>query len=582
MAGSAPGAPTWSRWDFSDVFQDGRFSGCSVWLELRYGSRVAPAAYLPTQLPIAVAETLFTGLTLHHAFNQRPEVLESLGIVGGVPGKNRGKTMVVLFLLPAFLTLSPALSQAEDDIHEKFAGMDEAVNERLAADAGKPARSPYLDTEAMGDGVWQGVSAASRVACDMAWLAAVFTTTAFPDVLAALKFFRVPTVLVDAAAIAYRYGGALLDEYGRMKTAAWMKGGRRNFPSASQSSGLILSQIILRSYDRTSRIQDAMTARGENSQTPRPPSGGFEDACPNHCDITPADAHEAGPALVCDRVSHVYKGERSLKSVSMTVEKGEVVALCGPNGAGKTTLLKLIAGLAPPCGGEVFHFGRKLDRKGRREAFRRTGILFQDPNDQLFCTHVRADIAYGPANLGLASPEIDRLINTAMELMEVSHLADRPIHRLSHGEMKRVGLAGLIAMRPPLLLLDEPTVSLDPASARHLIDIIRHLNSHHGYTLVIVTHDINLAADIAKRIIILNNGEIMADGPARQIFTDMDLLGSARLEPPILTRLFQQLADAEGHRETIPVTIEEAVRRLRQGPPSGQGKRHEQPRDHHL
>lgn len=423
------------------------------------------------------------------------------------------------------------------------------------------------------EGVWQGISAAARVACDMAWLAAVFATTSFPDILKALKAFKVPEVLVDAAATAYRYGFLLFDEYGRMKTAAWMKGGGRNALSAARNNGLILSQIILRSYDRTSRIQDAMTARGENSHilTSQPKAVG--GVCPNQCDISPEDAHETGPALVCDCVSYVYQGGRSLNAVSMMLEKGEVAALCGPNGAGKTTLLKLIAGLMAPSSGEVLLFGRKLDRNGRKDAFRRAGILFQDPNDQLFCTHVRADIAYGPANLGLEDSEINRLVNTAMELMEVSHLADRPIHRLSHGEMKRVGLAGLIAMRPPLLLLDEPTASLDPASARHLIDIIRHLNSHHGYTLMVVTHDIDLAADIARRIIILNDGKIMADGQPRNILTDTSLLRSARLEPPILTRVFQRLPDMAGHPEAIPVTIDEAVRLLRQT--MGFGKDHE-------
>ena len=430
------------------------------------------------------------------------------------------------------------------------------------------------------EGVWQGLSAAARVACDMTWLAAVFTTTSFPDVLTALKFFRVPAVLVDAAAISYRYGFLLLDEYARMKTVARMKGGCRGYIATCRNTGLILTQIILRSYDRTVRIQEAMTARGENSDDRRSltesvdSDAGAADGCPNRCDITPAASHEAGPMLACDRISHFYRGDRTINSVSMTVERGEVVVMCGPNGAGKTTLLKLIAGLITPHDGEVRHLGRKLDRKRLKDVFRRTGMLFQDPNDQLFCTHVRADIAFGPKNLGLDAAEIERLACTAMELMEVSHLADRPIHRLSHGEMKRVGLAGLIAMRPPLLLLDEPTASLDPASSRHFIDMIRHLNSHHGYTLIVVTHDINLAADIAKRIIVLNGGEIMADGPPRKILTDMNLLQSARLEPPILTRLFQQLQPLDSQHEAIPATLEEAVLWLRQAMESCQENHH--------
>jgi cobalt/nickel transport system ATP-binding protein len=190
-------------------------------------------------------------------------------------------------------------------------------------------------------------------------------------------------------------------------------------------------------------------------------------------------------------------------------------------------------------------------------------MMAQDPNDQLFCTHVREDIAYGPTNLGLPKEEIDRLVTTAMSLMEVSHLADRPIHRLSYGEMKRVGLAGLIAMQPPLLLLDEPSASLDPATTRHLVKLIKHLNSHHGYTLVIVTHDINLASLLAKRIIILNDGEIAADGTAKQILTDDQLLKSARLEPPILTLLFKQFLENSTNKDQIPVTTREALEVLK-------------------
>ena len=169
------------------------------------------------------------------------------------------------------------------------------------------------------------------------------------------------------------------------------------------------------------------------------------------------------------------------------------------------------------------------------------------------------DIAYGPKNLGLDEDEVARLVKTSMELMEVEHLARRPIHCLSYGEMKRVGLAGIIALRPPLILLDEPTASLDPASGQHLVRLINHLNRHHGYTFVIVTHDINLASVIATRIIVLNDGRLTADGPARQILTDEGLLTDARLEPPILTRLFQRLNGDVPSANGIPVTVDEAA-----------------------
>jgi cobalt/nickel transport system ATP-binding protein len=243
------------------------------------------------------------------------------------------------------------------------------------------------------------------------------------------------------------------------------------------------------------------------------------------------------------------------------------VVLCGPNGAGKTTLLRLIAGFLRPSRGDVILCGRRLESSNRREAFRQVGLLAQDPNDQLFCPQVREDVAYGPTNLGLSAAEIERRVTTALELMEVSHLAKRLIHTLSCGEMKRVGLAGLIAMQPPLLLLDEPFANLDPASTRQLVKLINHLNRHHGYTILMVTHDLNAAARIARRLIVLKNGVIRADRPAREVLTDEDLLVSCRLEPPILTQLFNQVHTARAKDVPIPLTIEEALAWLGDGHP---------------
>jgi len=418
------------------------------------------------------------------------------------------------------------------------------------------------------EGMLLGISAAARVASDMAWLAAVFLTTPFTGVLAALRWFRVPAILIEVMATSYRYAFLLFEEFFKMRDAARIKGGLQTYAMACRSTAMILAQIILRAYDRTLRTQEAMTARGENAVQNGVSMEKIEpsQSCPNQCDVTPLYSEDSATVLACDHVSHSYKGGRSLKNISLTLSQGEVVVLCGPNGAGKTTLLKLFAGILPPDSGNLTLFGKALNRKTRKDAFRRVAFMFQDPNDQLFCTHVREDIAYGPKNLGLESAEVDRLVDTAMELMEVSHLAHRPIHRLSHGEMKRVGLAGLIAMRPPLILLDEPTASLDPASATHLVDLIRHLNSHHGYTLVVVTHDVNVAAAIAKRIVILDQGQITADGSPRDILTDRDLLETARLEPPILTRLFQELFENFTDKRQIPVTIDEAIAMLRPSP----------------
>jgi cobalt/nickel transport system ATP-binding protein len=438
------------------------------------------------------------------------------------------------------------------------------------------------------EGMVQGLSAAARVACDMSWMAAVFLTTPFNRALDALKWFRVPAILLDTIAMTYRYALLLMDEFNRMKDAARSRGGLRGYRNSQKSTGLILAQVILRAYDRAGRIQSAMVTRGANASHPagalaapslhslelpevganvsKPSSTArvpVSPACPNLCDITPVQSDATGAILSCAHLSFGYGGTPVLEDISFQVDKGEVVVLCGPNGAGKSTLLKLLLGILTPTRGEISLSGVPLTRKNRVDAFRYAGLLTQDPNDQLFCTHVAEDIAYGPKNLGLEESEVAHLVQTSMELMEVEYLAKRPIHCLSYGEMKRVGLAGILALRPPLILLDEPTASLDPASEQHLIRLINHLNSHHGYTFVIVTHDINLASVIASRIIILNEGHLVADGPKRQILTDEKLLMDSRLEAPILTRLFQRLLGEANFPDDIPTTLEEAANLLK-------------------
>ena len=410
-----------------------------------------------------------------------------------------------------------------------------------------------------------GLAAAARVICDMSWIAAVFLTTPFNALLKALKWFRVPDVFLESVAMGYRYMSLVMNEFNKMKNSARTRGGFQNYRQALQSTARILAQVVLRAYDRAMRIQEAMISRGayasinksKDSETEIVDS--VDGECPNQCDVTPEYKDPHAPVVDCLDLTHAYGSVTTLQDISFTVQKKEVVVLCGPNGAGKTTLLKLLSGILSPTGGEIYLEGEHLERQMRKNIFRHVGYLCQDPNDQLFCTHVREDVSYGPENLNLPPETVRQLADTAMELMEVSDLADRPIHRLSYGQMKRVGLAGLIAMKPPLLLLDEPSANLDPASTCQLIHHLSHLNKHHCYTFVIVTHDMNLAARIAQRIIILDNGKIVADGTARKILTDEKLLKKSRLEPPILTKLFQRLLSDPVDRNTIPLTIDEAL-----------------------
>ena len=463
-----------------------------------------------------------------------------LGLALAVWSRVRWRWFALFFLAPAWATLAV------------FAGFSVGFGQTPVWDPG-----PFTVYR---EGMLQGASAAARVACDMSWMALVFLTTPFPRVLAALRWYRVPGILLDTLALAYRYIFLVAEEFNRMRMAALSRGGFEGYWRSFKILGMILARIILRAYDRSKAIQAAMTGRGDEGrsdfQTQINPD---LEGCPNRCDISPERVPESVPVLSCTGVAFTRGGIRALEDVSLDVAKGELLFLCGPNGAGKTTLLNLVAGLLMPEKGEIHLSGDKLDRKTRKEAFRRVGLLAQDPNDQLFCTHVREDVAFGAVNRGLSPVETQRLVDKAMELMEVAHIAERPIHHLSYGEMRRVGLAGIIAMQPPLILLDEPAAGLDPAATSHLTSLIEHLNHHHGYTFIIVTHDVNLAARLAQRIVILDKGRIVADGPARDILIDTELLEASRLEPPILAKLFRRWFGGGKGNHPIPVTVDEAL-----------------------
>jgi energy-coupling factor transporter ATP-binding protein EcfA2 len=391
--------------------------------------------------------------------------------------------------------------------------------------------------------------------------------------LDALKFYRVPPVLIDAVGMAYRYAFLLAEECYRMMAAARVRGGLKSFYGKIESISMILAQVIIRAYDRAARLQMAMIARGANFAHTAPGAENIVNIEPEFTEIlsssadrqyeclAPVTISSSVPVLECRDFSFSYKrgGVKEVDNLNLSVEQGEVVVLCGPNGCGKSTFLNLVAGALKRLSGEIRLLGMPLDHARRNEAFRYVGLLFQDPNDQVFCTHVQEDVAFGPRNLGLDSTTIDTLVTAAMALVEITHLAQRSVHQLSFGEMKRIGLAGLIAMRQPLMLLDEPSAYLDPASSRQVMQIVRRLNSEYGYTFIIVTHDMELAAELATRILIMQNGHIIADGKPREILTNQDLLTSARLEPPTLTKVFGEMSAADrGARTEVPITVAEA------------------------
>ena len=221
-------------------------------------------------------------------------------------------------------------------------------------------------------------------------------------------------------------------------------------------------------------------------------------------------------------------GTEALTGVSLRVAEGERVALLGPNGAGKTSLLLALMGLVEPDGGEVVVAGVAVTPETARDARRHIGLVFQDPDDQLFMTKVWDDVAFGPANYGFRGAELDARVRSALDAVGMWHHHDRAPHHLSLGERRRVALATVLAMEPEILALDEPSSNLDPLARAEFAETLVALDR----TILMVTHDLAYARDICERAVIIDAGRIVADGPMARILDDRDLLIRHRLEAP--------------------------------------------------
>ncbi len=254
-------------------------------------------------------------------------------------------------------------------------------------------------------------------------------------------------------------------------------------------------------------------------------------------------------------------GIRAINGVSLEIQRGERVAILGPNGSGKSTLILLIAGLLTPEKGEIMVFNEKTTSKNFQKLRQKMGIVFQDPDDQLFTQSVIEDIEYGPKNLRLPESDIKNRSDHALEKMNIRHLRNRPPHRLSFGEKKKVSLATALVLEPELLILDEPTANLDMVSRRDLIRTLNELNAT-GTTVVISTHDVEALSELADRIAVISHGSVLGEGGTSEVLQDLKLLGSAGLEPPAIARLFSELK-ATGLVKEIPITISAGVRELR-------------------
>ena len=230
------------------------------------------------------------------------------------------------------------------------------------------------------------------------------------------------------------------------------------------------------------------------------------------------------------QLRHIYSdGTVALRDVSFRIHHGESVAIIGANGAGKSTLLMHLNGYLSATAGEVRIGDFPLTRTTLPEIRRAVGMVFQDPDDQLFMPTVHDDVAFGPLNLGFPPAEVDQRVRDALERVGAGHLQHKAPYHLSGGEKKRVAIATVLSMAPDILVLDEPTSGLDPCARRQLMGLLGAFQ----HTRIITSHDLDMVLELCERTIVLHEGEVRADGPTREIFRDDVLLAACRLEKPL-------------------------------------------------
>ncbi|CAB3288588.1 Energy-coupling factor transporter ATP-binding protein EcfA [Methanocaldococcus lauensis] len=256
-------------------------------------------------------------------------------------------------------------------------------------------------------------------------------------------------------------------------------------------------------------------------------------------------------------------GTEVLKGINFKVKKGEIVSILGPNGAGKSTLFLHFNGILKPTRGEVLIKGKpiKYNKKGLIEVRKTVGLVFQNPDDQIFAPTVQDDVAFGPLNLGLPEDEVRERVKEALKAVGMWEYRDKPPHHLSGGQKKRVAIAGILAMRPEVIVLDEPTAGLDPVGAAQIMKLLYDLNKK-GMTIVISTHDVDLVPVYADKVYVIYNGKILKEGTPQEVFSDVETIRKANLRLPRVAHLVEILNKKDNIPIKLGYTIGEVRRNL--------------------
>jgi cobalt/nickel transport system ATP-binding protein len=268
------------------------------------------------------------------------------------------------------------------------------------------------------------------------------------------------------------------------------------------------------------------------------------------------------PRLSAQIASFCYPdGTTALTDILLDVMPGEFCGILGSNGSGKTTLLKLLDGMIRDFNGTVLLDGDNIRRLSPREIYGKVGLVFQNPDDQLFAHSVYEDVAFGPRNMGCSEAEVKNRVAEALEAVEMAELAAKDIHNLSYGQKKRVCIAGLLAMGHEILLLDEPTAGLDPMGEYCMMELLTRLNRESAVTIVMATHSVDLVPVFLSRLHILSRGRLVRSGTPEEVFSNRDDLAGVKLRLPYIAELIHQLKTGDRLPfRRIPLTVGEARR----------------------
>jgi len=261
-------------------------------------------------------------------------------------------------------------------------------------------------------------------------------------------------------------------------------------------------------------------------------------------------------------ITYLYPdGTKALDNINFKVEKGQIVSLLGKNGAGKSTLFLHFNGIFEPESGEILVDGEKLkyDKKTLLKVRQKVGIVFQNPDDQLFAPTVEEDVAFGPLNIGLSQEETKKRVTDSLARVGMEGFEKKPPHHLSGGQKKRVAIAGILAMGPEIMVLDEPTSGLDPKGASNILKLLYELNNE-GMTIIISTHDVDLVPLYSNKVNIIRDGQIITEGTPHEVFDDVDMIRDADLRLPRLAHLAEVLEKKDNIKisDSYPLTIGEA------------------------